>query len=188
MHKPLGCIPEADRMGYWSLVGSSSWFGASGDRAVSVNMADSLWSIGRKPNSSLSCYPLPVFSFFLLFPTIPSCPSNESLSSYKPIPCDAGEGSVNQNILFYFFSLQSRPSAGVCTLLKVSTAHLCAHGQLSVETWVQKPVLRCVQMRRRKCVPGCHVGVCATCVIQTMWLSICVWVCRWMAARKKAAR
>lgn len=29
-------------------------------------------------------------------------------------------------------------------------------------------------MRRRKCVPGCRVGVHTTCVNQTMWLSICV--------------
>lgn len=43
---------------------------------------------------------------------------------------------------------------------------------------MQKAALGCVRIRRGKCVPGSCVGVCATCVIQTMWLSICVsvWV------------
>lgn len=142
MHKPLGCFPEADRMGYWSLAGSSSRFGASGDRAVSVNMADSLWSIGREPNSSLSCYPLPVFSFFLLFPTIPSCTSNESLSSYTPIPWDAGEGSVNQNILFYFFLYKADLQLESTQFWKCPLL-ICVHMTNSGERWNQRAYSQC---------------------------------------------
>lgn len=66
-----------------------------------MNMADSLRSAGGEPNSSLPCSLLPS-SVSLLFPTILRCThtSNESLSSYTPIPWEAGGGSVNQTLLF----------------------------------------------------------------------------------------
>lgn len=40
---------------------------------------------------------------------------------------------------------------------------------------------------RRVCAPSCRVGVCTTCVKQTLWLSACAQsVCRRMAAREAA--
>lgn len=131
----LGCLPEANWMGYWSLAGGSSGSGAGGDRAVSVNMADSLCSSGREPKSSLLGSLLP-FPSSLLFPTSCSHTSNESLSSYTPIPLEAGGGSVNQTLLLFFVykvDFQHHPQSGP-EVICVHTTNL--RWKVKPDSWV----------------------------------------------------
>ncbi len=101
MHEALGCLPVAERTGYWSLADSS--FGLGWGQSSECEHGRQTAVYWQRAELITPPFPFPFLSFVSNFSVARTHTSDESLSSYTPIPWEAGGGSVNQTLLLLFF-------------------------------------------------------------------------------------